>query len=526
MNHNQKQSTEFAQMPNVKSLKVNNRILFKESVYVKKGKKNEYMGDRYSVCEVMGKGGMTNSVLLNTIKSTGYNPHVAGKKITRPIKNVMVNSRELMQSVGDSVSSAFEKGGANMSELAKYAIHEEKGLLDVYKMPQFPKPITTYTNAIGVVHIYLTFITTMEKGKFVKNPVYSIGKGGNQHQFSKLKYVLRSVDKKEYDRYFNEDGELKTNSKLEKGGGLDDLYTDDIFSLKGHKYKVSGLSTDNQYAMCTDLGTNAKEQIRVSEIMKNGGSIEYGKSGGFLVGKKDGKIIMHNDADLGGFLVGRRHSEDGIKGVNESTGQSIEVEGEELVIHNDAVNSPEKKNFNGKMMTNREILSYLNKEGGGVSFASGGNVETELGGGNVVNSGAGNPIKYDGGEVILTRGAVASGAKYDFGGKQMTTRQIASAINQEGGGVSFDNGGKVYDKKIYLLSNDGHRDSVTLGVVADSINGLIRLLIHEEQDLFGHTVIEDTIKIDEKLKRITYKYKEMDGDIEKGSYGFFVAEVW
>jgi hypothetical protein len=99
------------------------------------------------------------------------------------------------------------------------------------------------------------------------------------------------------------------------------------------------------------------------------------KSGGFLVGRKNGKTYIHNDGSLGGFLVGRRHSEGGIKGNNESTGQPIEVESEELVINKNAVTSVDKKEFEGKMMTNREILSNLNVQGGGVSFSGGGNVE-------------------------------------------------------------------------------------------------------------------------------------------------------
>ena len=171
------------------------------------------------------------------------------------------------------------------------------------------------------------------------------------------------------------------------------------------------------------------------------------KSGGFLVGKKNGKIYMHNDGSMGGFLVGRRHSQGGIKGHNESTGQPIEVETGEVQIVPNAVNSEKKHNFNGKMMTNREILSYLNSEGGGVKFKDGGNVENEYkSSNNVVNKSAGQPITYSGGEVIITRGAVSNPKKYRYNGKEMTTRQILSDINVQGGGVSFAEGGSVPDK--------------------------------------------------------------------------------
>ena len=61
------------------------------------------------------------------------------------------------------------------------------------------------------------------------------------------------------------------------------------------------------------------------------------KSGGYLVGRKNGKIYIHNDGNMGGYLVGRRHSQGGIKGKNESTGQPIEVESGEIQISSNAV---------------------------------------------------------------------------------------------------------------------------------------------------------------------------------------------
>jgi len=176
------------------------------------------------------------------------------------------------------------------------------------------------------------------------------------------------------------------------------------------------------------------------------------KAGGFLAGRKDGKIYVHNDGDLGGILVGKRHSEGGIKGVNESTGQQIEVETGEIQLGSAAVNSQKKQNFNGQELTNKEILSKLNKEGGGIEFANGGEVEHELDKAqNIVNNDAGKPIEYSGGEVILTRGAVSSDKKYNYNGKEMTTRQIASSMNVEAGGISFEEGGDVDVKEDNLL---------------------------------------------------------------------------
>ena len=171
------------------------------------------------------------------------------------------------------------------------------------------------------------------------------------------------------------------------------------------------------------------------------------KVGGFLVGRKNGKIYLHNDGSKGGFLVGRRHSEGGIDGINKGTGQPIEVETGEIVIANNAIQSQEKKEFDGKQMTNKEILSSLNVDGGGVAFKEGGDVEVAYkNDSSAVKEGAGQPLQYEGGEAILTRGAVSNPKKYDYKGQQLTTREIASDINVEGGGVSFAEGGDVPDK--------------------------------------------------------------------------------
>jgi hypothetical protein len=168
------------------------------------------------------------------------------------------------------------------------------------------------------------------------------------------------------------------------------------------------------------------------------------KSGGFLVGRKNGKVYVHNDGSMGGYLVGRRHSQGGIKGTNQSTGQPIEVESGEIQISSNAVKGNEVYTLNGKRMSSRDVLSFLNVQGGGVSFEGGGNVENEINDSkNLVDKGAGKPIVYNGGEIILTRGAVSSDKKYNFNGKEMTTREIASAINVKGGGVSFDKGGDI-----------------------------------------------------------------------------------
>lgn len=88
--------------------------------------------------------------------------------------------------------------------------------------------------------------------------------------------------------------------------------------------------------------------------------------------------VKHISGEAGGYLVGRRHSTGGIKAINKSTGQPLEMEGGEVVITRNAVSDPTKRSFNGKMMTNREILSNINQSGGGVAFADGGEVPDNI----------------------------------------------------------------------------------------------------------------------------------------------------
>jgi hypothetical protein len=107
-------------------------------------------------------------------------------------------------------------------------------------------------------------------------------------------------------------------------------------------------------------------------------AIEF-KDGGLNPDNKDVKgYFAHGSGNAGGVLVGKRHSEGGIKAINKSTGQPLEMEGGEVVITRGAVSNSKKYDFDGKEMTTREILSKLNVDGGGVSFAEGGDVPDKM----------------------------------------------------------------------------------------------------------------------------------------------------
>lgn len=129
---------------------------------------------------------------------------------------------------------------------------------------------------------------------------------------------------------------------------------------------------------------------------------ENNPTGGVLVGKRQGQTIIHNKGTLSGYLVGKTHAEGGIKAINKSTGQPLEMQGGEVVITAPAVSDQTKHNFDGEMLTNRQILSKINERGGGVAFAQDG--------------------------MEIPKDIKRTGATYNFGGKTMTDHEIYKYI--------------------------------------------------------------------------------------------------
>lgn len=152
-------------------------------------------------------------------------------------------------------------------------------------------------------------------------------------------------------------------------------------------------------------------------------------AGGVLVGKREGQTMIYDDATVGGYFVGKLHKEGGIKGINKTTGQPIEIQSSEVIITAPAVADQTKREFEGQMLTNREILSKINVSGGGVSFEQGGDVPNEL---------------------------YYTGSSYNYGGKTMTDYEIMQAMNGCGCDEEYKNGGNVtdYQKKIADLKRE------------------------------------------------------------------------
>ncbi len=148
-------------------------------------------------------------------------------------------------------------------------------------------------------------------------------------------------------------------------------------------------------------------------------------AGGVLVGKREGQTIIHDKGTEGGYFVGKLHKEGGIEGINKSTGQPIEVQGGEVIITAPAVADQTKREFEGEMLTNREILSRINERGGGVSLENGGEI-------------------------------YFNGSSYNYGGKTMTDYEIMQSMNNCGCEHEYKGGGNLdpYKSKIADLKRE------------------------------------------------------------------------
>ena len=141
------------------------------------------------------------------------------------------------------------------------------------------------------------------------------------------------------------------------------------------------------------------KKLEKMENLLQRGATKY-EVGGKVVSKGDNHPA---DAKQGGYFKGRPHTDGGIKAVNISSNQPIEVEGGEVIITKPAVEDNTKREFEGEMLTNREILSRINQSGGGV------------------------PIFSDGGD-IASHTCGCSGKTYNYGGKMMTDNDILHDI--------------------------------------------------------------------------------------------------
>jgi len=84
----------------------------------------------------------------------------------------------------------------------------------------------------------------------------------------------------------------------------------------------------------------------------------------------------------------------------------------------------------------------------------------------------------------------------------------------------------IKQRLVYIITIDGHRDSVNLQHCAMDDEGLKKILIVEMAEI-GQFIIEDTIDIKHSKTGgwIFFKYKDYDDSVEDGKCGFFKLNV-
>jgi predicted ABC-type ATPase len=209
---------------------------------------------------------------------------------------------------------------------------------------------------------------------------------------------------------------------------IDDFFDKGTSAMEQLKFMVDGYmiidGSNTDYKILSQGGMRLPKKRNYSKI---GQPIQITSEEIILELKKGGELdpdnetikneITHKSGSAGGMLVGNRHSEGGIKAINKSTNQPLEMEGGEVVITRNAVSDDKKREFEGQMLTNRQILSKINEGGGGVSFADGGDIP----------------------EYIMV-----SGKDYKYGGKTMKDSDIVSSCGCQ---HKMKDGGEVYNPK-------------------------------------------------------------------------------
>jgi hypothetical protein len=175
----------------------------------------------------------------------------------------------------------------------------------------------------------------------------------------------------------------------------------------GRNLNFDALIDDIRYEEGGDIEQEPVEDksLLMNKKMKLG-ALLFGDTyaeGGEVIDAKGNKT---NDGKKGGYFKGRSHAEGGIKAVNVDTGQLIEVEGNEVIITKGAVADDTLREFEGEMLTNKQILSKINQSGGGVSFEEGGELK-------------------EGGHTCG-----CSGKKYNYGGELLEDFHIIRRLNE------------------------------------------------------------------------------------------------
>ena len=309
----------------------------------------------------------------------------------------------------------------SLSDISKDTGVSKKGLQQIYNKgigayktnPQSVRPTVTSKEQWAMARVYSSVMGG--KASKVDAKELKMQMGGLTDEFDRTDYYKGYYERLSPSNFVvekeNEKITINMNDRYKSGGRIFPQQAvmhdgiDEVDAIANSMFEKGG-DIGDKIRLLKSEGYPQKQAVAIALDMKDRGKFEKGGETDF---NPDGKIkdkIVHASGEAGGMLVGKRHSKGGIKALNKSTGQPLEMEGGEVVITRDAVSDNKKRSFNGKMMTNRQILSAINESGGGVSFADGGQVP--------------NDLQFD------------CNAEYEYGGKTMCGKDLAYAL----GGVT------------------------------------------------------------------------------------------
>jgi hypothetical protein len=206
------------------------------------------------------------------------------------------------------------------------------------------------------------------------------------------------------------------NKIMAKGGSLENTTISQKVDAIAKKYGISA------YDAIAKIQDGAKVELE----HKN--TVEYIKEHPQISEQKAAELIaidhildkMEKTLANGGLVKGGSHaSGNDVPVIDEKTGKDlgIRVEGEEVVINKRAVKSEESHEFDGKKMTNKEVLNEINTSTGGNPIMSEGGEVKSCGcqmadGGGILTP----QIEFDGKEVIYSIGNVNDENFVEFSG--------------------------------------------------------------------------------------------------------------
>lgn len=346
-------------------------------------------------------------------------------------KDIIYNIKKDVVCINDDEPIAILMGGSPASgkstflkKYSPYLLNEEILKIDAdeirSKLPEYKGYNATQTH-LETKDIVNTLLSDRNIGLPCKFDVIYDGTMNSTKSYIPLITLLKELGYKVFIVYIDKvqkDVIVKRALERYKKSGrfvplevIDDFFDKGTSAMEQLKFMVDGYmiidGSNTDYKILSQGGMRLPKKRNYSKI---GQPIQITEDEIITEFKKGGELdpdnpsikneITHKSGSAGGMLVGNRHSEGGIKAINKSTNQPLEMEGGEVVITRNAVSDDQKREFEGEMLTNREILSKINEGGGGVSFANGGDVP----------------------QYIMT-----SGKEYKYGGKTMKDNDIVSS---------------------------------------------------------------------------------------------------